>query len=190
MKRLVFLVEELSMKAALDEIVPRLLVQENLQEQFYHQVLPHKGKTHLRDSIKRTLQHWGVPNSYFIILHDKDSANCITLKQEITTLCVQAGHPKTLIRIPCHELESWFLGDLAAVDKAFGTQLQKWQNKRKFSEPDRLANAKEEFKKYVNHYQQISGSRAIAKQMSLTNNRSHSFTVFIRGILRLLHKKI
>jgi len=48
MKQLVFLVEEQSMKAVLDEIIPRLLEQENLQDQFYHQVLPHKGKTHLR----------------------------------------------------------------------------------------------------------------------------------------------
>lgn len=186
MKRLVFLVEEASMKATLDEIIPRLLDQENLIEEFYHQVLPHKGKTHLHDSIKRTLQHWGIPNSHFIILHDKDSTDCVILKQKIATLCVEAGHPNTLIRIPCHELESWFLGDLAAIDKAFGTQLQKLRNKRKFSEPDKLANAKEELKKVLPHYQQISGARAIAKQMSLTDNRSHSFRIFIRGILKLL----
>lgn len=99
---------------------------------------------------------------------------------------MEAGHPKTLIRTPCHELESWFLGDLAAIDKVFGTNLQKLQNKRKFCDPDKLANAKEELKKYVNHYQQISGARAIALQMSLTNNRSHSFRVFISGILKLL----
>jgi len=121
-------------------------------------------------------------------LHDKDSTDCVILKQEIATLCVQAGHPETLIRIPCHELESWFLGDLTAVDHAFGTKLQKLQNKRKFHDPDKLGNAKEELKKYIPHYQQISGARAIAKQMSLTDNRSHSFSVFIRGILKLLHE--
>ena len=89
-------------------------------------------------------------------------------------------------RIPCHELESWFLGDL--IDKAFGTNLEKLQNKRKFSDPDKLANAKEELQKYVKHYQQILGSRAIAQQMSLTNNRSYSFRVFISGIKKLLNK--
>lgn len=188
MKQLVFLVEEQSMKAVLDEIIPRLLDRENLQDRFYHQVLPHKGKTHLRDSIKRTLQHWGMPDSYFIILHDKDATDCLILKREIATLCIQAGHPETLIRIPCHELESWFLGDLAAIDQACGTQLQRSQNKRKFSDPDKLSNAKEELKKYVPHYQQISGARAIAKQMSLTDNRSHSFGVFISGVLKLLQQ--
>jgi len=186
MKWLVFLVEEQSMKAALDELVPRLLAQENVIDEFSFHVVPHEGQNHLRDSIKRTLQNWGVPDSYFIILHDKDSADCRLLKQKITTLCVEAGHPKTLIRIPCHELESWFLGELAAIDKVFGKNLQKLQNKRKFCDPDKLANAKEELKKYVNHYQQISGARAIAQQMSLTNNRSHSFRVFISGILKLL----
>lgn len=177
------------MKVALDELVPRLLEQENLQEQFHYQVLPHKGKTDLRDSIKRTLQNWGIPNSYFIILHDKDSANCCLLKQKIATLCAEAGHPNTLIRIPCHELESWFLGDLAAIDQAFGTHLQKQYNKRKFYDPDKLANAKQELKKYVTHYQQISGARAIAQQMSLTNNRSHSFQVFMDGLQKLSYCK-
>jgi len=70
--------------------------------------------------------------------------------------------------------------------KAFGTNLQKLQNKRKFSDPDKLANAKEELQKYVKHYQQISGFHAIAQQIYLTNNRSHSFRVFINGILKLL----
>ncbi|MCK5718084.1 MAG: DUF4276 family protein [Thiomargarita sp.] len=186
MKGLIFLVEEQSMKAALDELVPRLLKQEQLSHEFYHQVLPHQGKTHLQDSIKNTLQHWGIPDSHFIILQDKDSADCCFLKQKIATLCMEAGHPNTLIRIPCHELESWFLGDLIAIDKVFGTHLQKHQNTRKFRNPDKLGNAKEELKKYVHIYQQISGAREIAKEMSLTNNRSHSFQVFISGLITLL----
>ena len=106
MKRLVFLVEEPSMEAVLNEIVPRLLEQEGVQEDFYHQVLIHEGKTDLMISIKSTLRNWGIPNSYFIILHDKDSADCLILKQKIAEKCVEAGHSKTLIRIPCHELES------------------------------------------------------------------------------------
>ena len=75
---------------------------------------------------------------------------------------------------------------MAAIDKAFGTHLQKLQDKRKFRDPDRLANAKEELKKQLSGYQQISGARAIAQQMSITDNRSHSFQVFISGIRKLL----
>ncbi len=186
MKRLVFLVEEQSMEAALNELLPRLLETDRVFNEFYYQILSHEGKSDLINSIKKTLQNWGVPHSFFIILHDKDSADCLVIKQQIAALCVQTGYPNTLIRIPCHELESWFLGDLAAIDKAFGTHLRQMQDKRKFRHPDILANAKEELKKYVPHYQQISGARAIAQQMSLTDNRSHSFNVFISGLRKLL----
>ena len=188
MKALVFLVEELSMEVVLNELVPRILEEEGLSNEFYHQVIFHEGKSDLIHSIKRTLQHWGVPHSYFIILHDKDSADCIVIKQKIAVLCQEAGHPNTLIRIPCHELESWFLGDLVAIDKVYGTHLQDMQAKRKFRDPDKLGNPKEELKKYIHHYQQISGARAIVQQMSLVGNRSHSFNVFISGIRKLLKK--
>jgi len=184
MKMLVFLVEELSMEAVLNELMPRLLEEAGVCQEFYYQILSHEGKSDLIHSIKSTLLHWGIPHSY--ILHDKDSTDCLVIKQKIAVLCAEAGYPNTLIRIPCHELESWFLGDLAAIEKAFGTHLQEMQEKRKFRDPDKLANAKEELKKYVPHYQQISGAPAIAQYMSLSNNHSHSFRVFISGILRLL----
>ncbi len=72
------------------------------------------------------------------------------LKQRLKDLCQQAGKPDALIRIVCHELESWFLGDLAAVENAFNIKgLAKQQNHKKFRDPDRLANASEELGKLV-----------------------------------------
>jgi len=65
------------------------------------------------------------------------------LNKKIAVLCQEAGHPNTLIRIPCHELESWFLGDLVAIDKVYGTHLQGMQAKRKFRDPDKLGNPKD-----------------------------------------------
>jgi hypothetical protein len=83
-------------------------------------------------------------------------------------------------------LEAWFLGDLAAVEKAFKIKgLAKQQNKQKYRDPDKLANAAQELQKRVKNYRKLGGARAIAPHLDLTNNRSHSFQVFIIGIQKL-----
>jgi len=48
-----------------------------------------------------------------------------------------------------------------------------------------LSNAAEELKKLTeNSYQKVSGSREIGKHLSIENNQSRSFQVFIQGIIR------
>ena len=93
-----------------------------------------------------------------------------------------------MVRIACHELESWYLGDLQAVEKGLNLSgLSEQQQNRKFRNPDRLSNAKQELRKLTkNSYQPISGSREIGTYMSVDNNRSHSFKVFISGVQRLI----
>jgi hypothetical protein len=85
-----------------------------------------------------------------VILRDKDSANCHQLKQTFIEMCEKAGRTDALIRIVCHELESWFLGDLSAVDKALTAnckkQVSKLQAKEKFRNPDAIRSAKQEQK--------------------------------------------
>ena len=64
--------------------------------------------------------------------------------------------------------------------------LARMQGKRKFREPDRLANAAQELGRITDRrYMKVAGSRAIGPQLSLTQNRSHSFGVFISGVARL-----
>ena len=107
-------------------------------------------------------------------------------------ICQQAGKAEVLIRIICHELESWFLGDLAAVEKAYGftpQSLSKRQTQQKFRDPDRLNSAKQELKKLINEYsaEYYAGthSKAIAPYLSLTENKSRSFQVFLEAIKKL-----
>lgn len=108
------------------------------------------------------------------------------MKNELVQLCKEAGRPDTLVRIVCAELESWYLGDLEAVGIAYETEsIRSRQNNRKFRDPDRLGNPKEELKKLVKTYQQISGARNIARHMKIDSNTSHSFRVFIDGIRRI-----
>lgn len=51
------------------------------------------------------------------MLRDKDSGDCVETKNRLAGICRDAGKPNALIRIACHELESWYLGDLSAVEQ-------------------------------------------------------------------------
>ena len=96
-----------------------------------------------------------------------------------------------MIRIPCHELESWFLGDLQAVEKGLAIKsgkLSKLQQKQKYRNPDNLASPKQELKKIALLYQPISGSRAISPHLNLANNTSISFQIFLAGVKRVTRK--
>ncbi len=185
---LVFLLEEPSMKALLDVLLPRI-VPENITFKCIH----HEGKQDLEKSIPRKLKAWKTAGR-FIIIRDQDSGNCRNIKEKLADLCEQYGRSDTLTRIVCHELESWFLGDLAAVEKAFDLKARKLsgkQNNKKYRDPDQLNSAKQELKKLVSNYQQISGSREICKYLEVENldtNTSYSFKVFIKSIKKILEE--
>lgn len=180
-KALVFLLEELSMRELLKVLLPKILSHE-----IGFTLLVHEGKQDLEKSIPSRLRQWKIPNTHFVVMRDQNSDDCVKLKQRLKNLCEQAGKPDTLVRIVCHELEAWFLGDLAAVEKAFNVKgLAKKQKHKKFRDPDRLANASQELDKLVKGYDKRRGARAIAPSLDLTNNRSHSFQVFIKGVQKL-----
>jgi len=182
---LVFLLEEISMKAVLDIILPKLLPPD-----VTFRTIKHEGKTDLERSIPIKLRAYRTPDTHFVVLRDKDSSDCVQVKQRLAQLCRQNGRPDTLIRIVCHELESWFLGDLAAVEKAFNkTNISGLQQKAKYRDPDQLANPVQELKKIVHEYQKLGGSRDIAPHLDFTKNKSHSFNMFISGLHGLIDRK-
>ena len=136
MTQLVFFLEERSAKEMLKGLLPKLL-----PEGFEVQYLVFEGKQDLEKRLPRRLRAWQRPDALFIVLRDKDSADCVEVKQRLTQICESAGRSDTLVRIACHELESWYLGDLAAVATAIGPDsIVRQQMGRRFRDPDRLAN--------------------------------------------------
>jgi hypothetical protein len=184
MKKLIFLLEEQSMKEVLEIILPQIF-----PCNIPFVCIPHKGKSHLRKSIKNKIIGWREPDVQFVIVHDQDSAVCTDLKEEIFKLVCDARRPDTLIRIACTELESWFLGDFDAIEKGFNINLSTKRNRALFRNPDSIANVKQELRKLIPTYQQISGSRTIAQYMSITKNKSKSFQAFVTGVRRLCGAK-
>lgn len=182
MMHLVFMLEEPSIGEVLKIILPAIV-----HDAATYQLIPHEGKHDLEKSIPRKLRAWRSSNARFVIVRDQDSAECHALKRRLGGLCAHAGRSDSLVRIVCPHLESWFLGDLAAVEKAFDRRgFAKRQLNRKFRNPDALANAEQELKKLIPTYQKISGSRAIAPHLSLSSNQSRSFKNFISGVQALV----
>lgn len=184
MMQLVFLLEERSAKALLDEILPRML-----PAGVSYLCIPHEGKQDLEKSIPRKLLGWNQPHTHFVVVRDKDQSDCYAVKKYLKSLCVKGGQPGTLVRIAVHELESWFLGDLQAVASAFGDEsLSRRQSKAKFRDPDSLANAAEELRNLVPGYQKLKGARAIAPHMDVNGNQSLSFQHLVSGITRYVEE--
>lgn len=183
MTTLVFLLEEESARHMLEGLLPRLLPQG-----VHVRYIVFEGKQDLQQQLGRRLRGWLAPDTRFVILHDQDSSDCRTLKAQLQAICKQAGRPETLVRIACRELESFYLGDLEAVEKVFGPRgLARQQEGRKFRAPDSLNNAAQELRKLTgSRYQKLRGSRDIAAHLRLDGrNRSISFGQLLAGIQKL-----
>lgn len=178
--KLVFLLEEKSMKYFLDGILPKIL-----PEDVAFITIPHEGKSDLQKSIPRKLRGWNEPNVKFVIVQDQDMNDCVALKQKLLDLCGADTHEK-IIRIACHELEAWYFGDLEAVSKAYGKDLSAISRKKMYQIPDNIISPKGELKKILPEHQQISGAKKIAEYIDVDKNTSTSFRVFVSGVRRLI----
>ncbi|AXE57077.1 TPA: DUF4276 family protein [Escherichia coli] len=174
-----FFLEELSAAEMLKGLLPRLLPAD--ADTRY---IVFEGKQDLEKNLEKKLKNWMTPDTIFVVIRDKDSGDGPTIKSRLSDICSNAGKTDVLIRIACHELESWYLGDLLSVEEALEIpRLSRSQNNSKYRNPDRLGNAAQELVSLTKcAYQKVSGSRAIGKCLRITGNRSHSYNVFISGL--------
>lgn len=178
--KLVFLLEEESMKYLLDSLLPRIL-----PDGVEFITVPHHGKRDLEKSIPRKIRAWQEPGEIrFVILHDQDTKNCVELKQSLRSLCGSSSKP-VLIRIACQEMESWYFGDTNALSLAYNNpKIKALSKKKKYRVPDAISSPKEELYKLIPEHQQISGAKRIAQYMDIENNTSTSFNYFVEGVRR------
>jgi hypothetical protein len=180
MSRVVFMLEEPSLKALLLEMLPRLM------PGLEFLCITHEGKNDLEKSIPRKLRAWNTPGDRFVVVRDNDGGDCIALKERLHRICEDAGRGDVLIRIACQELEAWYLGDLQAVGEAFQIPgLPGLAAKARYRDPDRIAEPSAEIARLVPQFQKVSGARRIGAHLSTERNRSHSFQVFLSGLQAL-----
>lgn len=179
---LAFFLEERSAREMLEGLLPRLLPP-HVEVRF----VVFEGKQDMEKNIVRRLRGWLKPDTKFVVLRDQDAGDCVAVKRGLVAKCMAAGKDDAVVRVACHELESWYFGDLPAVERGLGlTNLARYGGRRKYRVPDNIvAPARELAEITRNAYQKVAGSRAIGPNLSLSGNASRSFQVFLNALRRL-----
>ncbi len=190
--RIEFFIEEPSMEVFLKIILPKIFPETfQLNENYF--IRTHQGKSDLKKSLRTKIKAYysmGQPVG-IIVLHDQDSNDCKLLKDNLKSICPDSTDVvKCLIRIVCRELESWYLGDLKAIEKSYNHfNSSKYLNKSKFRNPDNL-NSYHELRKLVPSFQKVEGAGKISPNLKLDENRSISFNHFVTGVKKFYSEYI
>lgn len=147
------------------------------------------GKNDMDRKLGKFIKFWALPHTRFIIMRDADSGNCRDIKQRLVSICKDSGRGENcIVRIACRELESFYLGDLAAVGRALSiANLGNHQTRRKFRAPDNLGCPSQELMQLTkNKYSKVNGSKLIGAEIALSDsNRSTSFRFLLQSLQKL-----
>ncbi len=180
MGRVIFLLEEPSMKELLEGMLPRFF------PDLAFLCVAHDGKQDLDLSIPRKLRGWREPGARFVILRDNDGGDCLALKRRIRLLCQGTGNDAAMIRIVCQELEAWYLGEPDALADAFHDHsLRNIKRRPRFRDPDLRHKPSKDLQQLCPEFQKTSGARMMAHHLTRGRNKSRSFLVFLNGVAAL-----
>lgn len=180
--------EEPSMKEVLDIIVPKLI-----PSNVYYRVYPHQGKQDLENALRTTVPGISkLPGARIIITRDQDNDDCMTLKSDLQQLVAGNISCDYKIRIVCKELESWFLGDLIAVENAYKRfKHQRHLNRAEFRNVDNVPKPSEFLRRIIPEYSDLRSlpkletARKVSANLILERNRSKSFQQMVAAIKEL-----
>ncbi|WP_291511925.1 DUF4276 family protein [Acidithiobacillus sp.] len=198
-----FLVEEPSTEEALRHVLPKLL-----GNRARYKLINMGSKYKLLQALPARLAAYRIRIAQgeqlrVVVLVDRDTDDCTALKRRLEDMASVAGlATKTrptaqgqfyvVNRIAVEELESWFIGDAAALRQAFSSLPVIDASKGIFRNPDNGGSweALHRFLKkhgvYKSSYPKIDAARRIAPNLRIQTNRSRSFQVFVKGVEALL----
>ena len=194
-------VEDASTKEALEILINRL---SRSVGSFSFAITAFHGKGQMLAEIEQRLlpivrSRWA---DAVILIIDQDEDDCRDLKRTLVAAALNAGLPATgpherpvnvTVRIAISELESWFLGDPAAIRRAY-PRLRR-SDLRITGDVDALPQAWERLQRpllrrgyYEQRMPKTIVARRIAEQMTITpgENRSHSFNVLLNTLHALV----
>ncbi|MEQ1830118.1 MAG: DUF4276 family protein [Pirellula sp.] len=184
---IVFLTEEKSMQVTLEKLITAYWPQSTHGISWI--VLSFQGKSDLEKNIASKMKSWNYGTPHFVILRDQDGSDCKAVKTALLRKAKLSGRPFT-VRVVCNELESWFLGELDAVEAAYPkSKASKYKHAAKFRYPDTLGNANQELEKLVQDAGKVGRAEAIARFFDPTKCMSNSFKVFWRTATELFGKE-
>ena len=178
MSELVFLLEEPSAEAMLAGLLPKII-----PDFIHYRCIVFEGKQDLERQMVRRMRGYRVPGARFVVLRDQDTGDCLPVKARLVAKCAEARKPDAVVRIACHELESWYLADLAAVEAGLEVSgLARQQGRNPYRTPDALPSPARKLTEIAPTYQKVGGSRAIGPHLDPQNTRSKSFHHFVRAV--------
>jgi hypothetical protein len=187
-----FLVEELSAKFALEQLIPKIVGPDHtfaIRDFGSKYELMKKLESRFRGYAKR-MSDW---DARIVVLVDEDRQDCRALKKEIMEMAKRAGiDDKVLCRIVVEELEAWFFGDLEALRKVYPKLSASLHTQARYRNPDRIPGGTwEHLDKLLRQSGYSAGLRKtetaalVARYMDPWNNRSSSFCAFRDGLIRI-----
>lgn len=195
--------EEESARKALDNLLPKLVVNEHT-----YRIITYQGKNDMLKKLPAVLKGYSrfVPNDWVIIvLMDLDKDKCNDLKKRLNQFATDANLKiknsfsqtsafQVLNRIAIEELEAWFLGDPEAIRKAF-PRVGHFDNQAKYRIPDSIVDPCETLERilkkasyYSSGLRKVEVADKISKFMQPLNNKSKSFAIFWDGVFCCLNQ--
>jgi hypothetical protein len=196
LEKLMIFVEEISMEAALEQLMPKLLQDAEFE------IFRFQCKDDLLKNLParlRAYSSWLPPEWAILVLVDRDNSDCRELKQQLEAVAQQSGlSTKTqgsdrfqvVNRIVIEELEAWFFGDWPAVKQAYPRVPDNIPQKSAFRDPDAIKGgtweALERVLKKAGYFptglNKLQCAREVATHMTPDANRSASFQAFVQAI--------
>jgi hypothetical protein len=144
LEKLIVFVEEPSMEAALESILPKLL------GEIEYQIIRFQCKDDLLRQAPARLKGYAswLPETWrILVLVDRDNDDCRRLKASLESMAAEAGLRTKMLarggqsfqvisRIAVEELEAWFFGDWQAVCSAYPRVPASVPQKSRFLDPD------------------------------------------------------
>jgi hypothetical protein len=187
-----FQVEEPSMEAALEGLLPRIV-----GNRAAWKVINYRNKQRLLRNFPSRLRAYSArlrqEDLKIYVLIDSDDVDCRALKSRLERMALDAGlstktRPRTdgifhvINRIVVCELESWYFGDIQALRMMYPKLAGTLVSKKAYREPDKIRHTWEallrELKKVSYHrhgFAKIGLAREMGRLMSITNNSARSF---------------
>ena len=192
-QHLEFLLEERSMEAFLQELLPLVLPQGCTFDFHVFQ-----GKQDLLRKLENRLRGYGhLPaECRLVVVVDRDNDDCHALKTRLERAAAKAGlltrsrsrreSWQVVNRIAIEELEAWYFGDWEAVRQAYPHVAPNVPKQAGYRDPDAIrGGAWEAFERILKRrgyfrtgLRKIEAARTIAPNIDPARNRSRSFKVF------------
>lgn len=198
LEKLIVFVEEYSMEAALERLLPKLLG--DVEFEIFRFQCKDDLLKHLPNRFKG-YSAWLPASWVILVLVDLDDEACRDLKTRLEAMAAHAGllsktaaghggRFQVVNRIAVEELEAWFFGDWQAVQNAYPRVSSTVPQKAAYRDPDAIAGgtweALERVLKQAGYFssglRKIEFAREVAPYLEPERNTSRSFRAFSNAI--------